>query len=80
MSALFPGVRHTVFICICNAYRERDIAGMAQSGVHCARQAYAMLGSGPRCGQCLKDAQALIDLVHGGHLDHQHMEPRPLDG
>ncbi len=73
-------MRHTVFICICNAYRERDIAGMAQSGVHCARQAYAMLGSGPRCGQCLEDAQALIDLVNGSHRDQRHVETRPLDG
>ena len=68
-----------MFICICNAYRERDIASIAQSGVHCARQAYAMLGSGPRCGQCLEDAQALIDLVRGGHADQRRMEPRSLD-
>ncbi len=69
-----------MFICVCNAYRECDIAGMAQSGVHCAREAYVMLGSGPRCGQCLKDAQALIDLFHGSHPARRHMEPRPLDG
>ena len=69
-----------MFICICNAYRERDIAGMAQTGVHCARQAYAMLGSGPRCGQCLEDAQALIDLVRGARQDQRRMEPQPLEG
>ena len=68
-----------MFICICNAYRERDIAGLARSGVHCARKAYAMLGAGPRCGQCLEDAQALIDLVHGARRDQRHMEPHPLD-
>ena len=68
-----------MFICICNAYRERDIAGVAQSGIHCARQAYAMLGSGPRCGQCLEDAQALIDLVRGGHRINRTRNLSPLD-
>ena len=54
-----------MFICICNAYRDSDITGLARSGVRCAHQAYSMLGSGPQCGQCLEQAQALIDLLHG---------------
>ena len=54
-----------MFICMCNAYRDSDITGLAQSGIRCARQAYSMLGSGPQCGRCLDEAQALIDLLHG---------------
>lgn len=72
-----PFGRDTVFICICNAYRERDIAGIAQSGVHCARQAYAMLR--PPVRTVSGGSQALIDLVRGGHPDQRHVERRPLD-
>ena len=54
-----------MYVCICNAYRDSEIAGVARSGVRCARQAYSMLGNGPQCGQCLSLAQALIDDVHG---------------
>ncbi len=54
-----------MLICICNAYRDSDITGLARSGVRCARQAYSILGSDPQCGRCLEEAQALIDLLHG---------------
>ena len=53
-----------MYVCICNGYRDAEIREMARSGAHCARSAYLMLGSGPRCGLCLAAAQELIDLVH----------------
>lgn len=55
-----------MFVCICNAYRDVEIREAARAGARCARDAYAALGAGPRCGRCLGDAQTLIDEAHGG--------------
>ena len=53
-----------MWICICNGYRDKEISEVAAQGVRCAHRAYLELGAGPRCGQCLSVAQALIDRVH----------------
>ena len=55
-----------MYVCICNGYRDSEIRELAQRGVRCARAAYAALGGGPECGECLDFAQSLIDGVHGG--------------
>ena len=53
-----------MWICICNGYRDAEISEVAAQGIRCAERAYLALGGGPRCGQCLSVAQALIDQVH----------------
>lgn len=49
-----------MYICICNAIRERDFrtAGRCCSGD--AEQVYAALGKRPQCGQCLEEAEHIL--------------------
>lgn len=55
-----------MYVCICNAYRERDILEAARRGARTAEEAYRVLGEGPCCGHCLPTAQSLIeDLIEG---------------
>ena len=64
-----------MFVCLCNAYRDAEIREAARFGARrdnnppkdaYAKDAYAALGRGPRCGRCLAFAQGLIDEVHRG--------------
>ena len=55
-----------MFVCLCNAYRDAEIREAARFGARRAKDAYAALGRGPRCGRCLAFAQGLIDEVHRG--------------
>ncbi len=55
-----------MFVCLCNAYRDAEIREAARFGARRAKDAYAVLGRGPRCGRCLAFAQGLIDEVHRG--------------
>jgi bacterioferritin-associated ferredoxin len=51
----------SVFICICNGLRDRDVVDAArQCRSRCPRQAYEALGCEPQCGHCLDEAEALI--------------------
>ncbi len=52
-----------MYICICNAIRESDLreAGRGTSGD--AEAVYAKLGKRPNCGQCLQDADKILDEV-----------------
>ena len=54
-----------MYVCICNGYRDAEIRDLAESGIRSAKMAYRALGNGPRCGQCLRFAQDLINGVHG---------------
>lgn len=54
-----------MYVCICNGYRDRDIAQAARHGHRDAPAAYEALGCGPQCGQCLTYAQAILDEAHG---------------
>ncbi len=54
-----------MYVCICNGYRDRDIAEAARHGHRDAPGAYEALGGGPQCGQCLSHAQAILDAAHG---------------
>ena len=49
-----------MYICICNAIREKDLrrAACEQSGD--AEALYARLGFAPQCRQCLEDAEQII--------------------
>ncbi|WP_374650238.1 bacterioferritin-associated ferredoxin [Dongia sp.] len=54
-----------MYVCICNGYRDSEIARTAQaSGLTCPRKVYELLGSGPCCGTCLPTAQEIIDGTH----------------
>jgi bacterioferritin-associated ferredoxin len=50
-----------MYICICNAIRETDLRKAALSCKGDAEAAYACLGKRPNCGQCLDEAQEIIE-------------------
>lgn len=50
-----------MYICICNAIRENDLRKAALACDGDAEATYACLGKRPNCGQCLEDAQEIID-------------------
>ena len=50
-----------MYVCLCNGYREAEIRELGQEGFACAKEAYAALGNGPCCGQCLDCAQQILD-------------------
>jgi bacterioferritin-associated ferredoxin len=50
-----------MYICICNAIRENDLRKAALACEGDAEATYACLGKRPNCGQCLVDAQKIID-------------------
>ena len=50
-----------MFICICNAIRETDLRSAATRCDGDAEAAYACLGKRPNCGQCLEEAQQIIE-------------------
>lgn len=50
-----------MYICICNAIREADLRKAALSCDGDAEATYACLGKRPNCGQCLDEAQEIID-------------------
>ncbi len=50
-----------MYICICNAIRETDLRSAATRCDGDAEATYATLGKRPNCGQCLEEAQEIID-------------------
>ena len=52
-----------MFVCICNAYRDRDIELAARNGAQTAEDAYHALGNGPNCGCCLDTAEEIVQRV-----------------
>jgi bacterioferritin-associated ferredoxin len=50
-----------MYICICNAIRETDLRAAATRCGGDAEAAYASLGKRPNCGQCLEEAQSIIE-------------------
>lgn len=55
-----------MFVCICNAYRDRDIAAAARAGARTAEEAYEALGNGPNCGCCLDAADEIVQQAGDG--------------
>ena len=49
-----------MYVCLCNAYRERDVRDAVLAGARTVKEAYKALGNGPCCGCCIPDAQTLI--------------------
>ncbi len=56
-----------MYVCLCNGTRDHDLRKVAQSGIRCARRAYASLGARPRCGRCLDTAQQIVDEAHSAN-------------
>jgi bacterioferritin-associated ferredoxin len=50
-----------MYIGICNAIRETDLRRAALCCKRDAEATYASLGKRPNCGQCLEEAQQIID-------------------
>lgn len=50
-----------MYICICNAIRESDLRKAALTCEGGAEATYAYLGKRPNCGQCLEEAQEIIE-------------------
>ena len=53
----------TMYVCICNRYRECEIRDLAAGGAKSPEEAYSVLGSGPRCGRCLPFARQVMEEV-----------------
>jgi bacterioferritin-associated ferredoxin len=53
-----------MFVCVCNAYRDSEIADAARNGARSACEAYEALGNGPNCGCCLDTAEDIIQQIH----------------
>lgn len=49
-----------MFICICNAIREKDIRATARCQAGNAEEIYGRMGFKPQCRQCLDDAEDVI--------------------
>jgi bacterioferritin-associated ferredoxin len=50
-----------MYVCICNAIRERDFRAAGRRCPGDAEAIYAALGKRPQCGQCLDDAELILD-------------------
>ena len=50
-----------MYVCICNALTDREIAEARRKGAHTVREAYAVLGVEINCGRCACAAQEIID-------------------
>lgn len=57
-----------MYACICNAIRETDLKVAARCTAGDVEAVYAALGKRPSCGQCLEDAQLLIEEAREGDL------------
>jgi bacterioferritin-associated ferredoxin len=42
-----------MFVCLCNALKEQEMAGAIQNGASCAMEVYQSLGCQPVCGKCV---------------------------
>ena len=49
-----------MYICVCNAIREKDLRAAARACAGPAESVYAALGRTPQCRQCLDDAEHIV--------------------
>lgn len=49
-----------MYVCICNAIREKDLRSAARSCGGSAEALYAALGKTPQCRQCLDEAEEIV--------------------
>jgi bacterioferritin-associated ferredoxin len=50
-----------VYICICNAIREKELREAARSNDQTVEALYAAFGKEPQCRQCLEEAEHIVD-------------------
>lgn len=50
-----------MYTCICNAIRETDLRRAACKTQGDAEAVYAAMGKRPNCGQCLEEANSIVD-------------------
>lgn len=56
----------SMLVCICNAIKEADLRQVAEHGVTCPVEAYAVLGKAPNCGICLDHAEDVMADARSG--------------
>ncbi|BBC74236.1 ferredoxin [Altererythrobacter sp. B11] len=49
-----------MYVCICNAIREKDLRTAARCTRADAASVYGMMGKRPQCGQCLDEAEDIL--------------------
>jgi len=50
-----------MYVCICNAIRESDFRRVGRQTCGDAESVYACLGKTPQCGQCLEEAECILE-------------------
>ena len=50
-----------MYVCVCNAIRESELRHAALRCAGNAEAVYASLGKKPNCGQCLEQADEIVD-------------------
>jgi len=63
-----------VYICLCNALRERQVKGAITQGCCTVSEVHRKLGTQPQCGKCGCDIARLIRT----RAEHDHSIPQML--
>jgi bacterioferritin-associated ferredoxin len=50
-----------MYVCICNAIRDREIAVAAESDAASVAEIFRRCGRRPQCGKCLPDVAQMIE-------------------
>lgn len=50
-----------MYVCLCNGYRDHEIAEAAEAGNRTVDEAYLWLGNAPCCRRCEDCAQDILD-------------------
>jgi len=50
-----------MYVCICNAIREKELRKLACQIPGNAEDVYTAIGTPPQCGQCLDQAEAILN-------------------
>jgi bacterioferritin-associated ferredoxin len=54
-----------MFVCICNALKDREIAAAASDDVGTVAEVFRRCGRRPQCGKCLPDIAQIIEASRG---------------
>jgi bacterioferritin-associated ferredoxin len=49
-----------MYVCICNAFTDKHVRQVAESGKGCVANVYKSLGCRPQCGKCVDEVRALL--------------------
>ena len=56
-----------MYVCICNALKEKQLAAAAGNDVRSVAEVFRRCGSRPQCGKCLPDVAQMIEDARGSH-------------